>query len=100
MYPEPVGVEELTEKSIELASEFDGLQTDNGDKTVKNVVTFDNPESMINGNGFVEIPIEDPEHLKKLIITADVTSSAGDVCKDNRLDSFDLVMMRKMLINK
>ncbi|MDE7226663.1 MAG: dockerin type I repeat-containing protein, partial [Ruminococcus sp.] len=59
------------------ASEFDGLQTDNGDKTVQNVVTFDNPESMINGNGFVEIPIEDPEHLKKLIITADVTSSAG-----------------------
>ncbi|MDE6775716.1 MAG: dockerin type I repeat-containing protein, partial [Ruminococcus sp.] len=26
--------------------------------------------------------------------------SAGNVYKDNRLDSFDLVMMRKMLINK
>lgn len=59
------------------SSDFDGLQTDDGNKTVQNVVTFDNPESMINSNGFVEIPIEDPEHLKKVIMTADVTSSAG-----------------------
>ncbi len=59
------------------ASDFEGLKKDDGGETVQNVVTFDNPESLINGNGFVEIPIEDPEHLKKVIITADVTSSAG-----------------------
>ena len=33
--------------------------------------------NMINENGFVEIPITDPAHLKKIIITGDVKSSAG-----------------------
>lgn len=59
------------------ASDFEGLKKDDDKKPVQNVVTFDNPESMINSNGYVEIPIEDPEHLKKVIMTADVTSSAG-----------------------
>ncbi len=49
------------------------LQTQKEQKTV----AFDDPASMINANGFVEIPIEDPEHLKKVVMTADVTSSAG-----------------------
>jgi len=43
---------------------------------VKNV-DFDDPESMKNADGWVEIPIEDAEHLKKVILTADVSSSAG-----------------------
>lgn len=38
---------------------------------------FDDPESMINENGFVEIPISAPEYLKKIVITGDVSSSAG-----------------------
>ena len=38
---------------------------------------FDDPESMINENGYVEIPISDPEHIKKMVITGDVASSAG-----------------------
>lgn len=38
---------------------------------------FDDPMDMINKNGFVEIPITDPEHLRKIIITGDVKSSAG-----------------------
>ena len=32
---------------------------------------------MKNSDGNIEIPITDPEHLKKVILTADVTSSAG-----------------------
>ncbi|MBQ8962094.1 MAG: glycoside hydrolase [Ruminococcus sp.] len=38
---------------------------------------YDDPMSMINENGYVEIPITDPEHLKKIVITGDVASSAG-----------------------
>ena len=38
---------------------------------------FDDPMSMVNDNGFVEIPITDAEHLKKIVITGDVSSSAG-----------------------
>ena len=38
---------------------------------------FSDPMSMINENGYVEIPITDPEHLKRVVMTADVTSSAG-----------------------
>ncbi len=59
------------------ASDFEGLEKDEDNKPVQNVVTFDNPESMVNENGYIEIPIEDPEHLKKITMTADVTSSAG-----------------------
>lgn len=58
-------------------SDFEGLKKDDGGEKVRNVVTFDNPESLINSNGYVEVPIDDPEHLKKVIITADVTSSAN-----------------------
>ena len=39
--------------------------------------TFDDPMNMINENGYVEIPISDPEHLKAIVITGDVKSSAG-----------------------
>ncbi|MBR2284612.1 MAG: glycoside hydrolase [Ruminococcus sp.] len=40
-------------------------------------VVYDDPMSMINSNGYVEIPITDPEHLRKITMTADVSSSAG-----------------------
>ncbi len=46
------------------------------EKTQKTAV-FDDPMSMVNQNGYVEIPISDPEHLKQIIITGDVKSSAG-----------------------
>ncbi len=38
---------------------------------------FDDPMKLVNENGYVEIPVSDPEHLKKIIMTADVKSSAG-----------------------
>ena len=40
-------------------------------------VVFDDPMNLLNENGYVEIPITDPEHLKKIVMTADVSSSAG-----------------------
>lgn len=43
---------------------------------IKSVV-YDDPMDRINENGFVEIPITDPEHLSKIVITGDVTSSLG-----------------------
>lgn len=46
------------------------------EKTEKTTV-YSDPMNMINENGFVEIPITDPAHLKKIIITGDVKSSAG-----------------------
>lgn len=59
------------------ASDFENLDNSGENETVRNIVEFKEPEKMINSNGYVEIPIEDPEHLRKIIITADVTSGAG-----------------------
>lgn len=59
------------------ASDFDGLDIYDETKVQQTTVTFDNIDNMINKDGNVEIPITDPEHLKKIILTADVTSSAG-----------------------
>ncbi|MCM1133290.1 MAG: glycoside hydrolase [Ruminococcus flavefaciens] len=56
---------------------FDGEQKADEIQKEEKTVTFDDPMSLVNKNGFVEVPIEDPEHLKKVILTADVTSSAG-----------------------
>ncbi len=61
----------------ENADEFDNLKKEEESKPEVKTVTFDDPMSMINANGYVEVPIDDPEHLKKVILTADVTSSAG-----------------------
>lgn len=61
----------------ENADEFDNLKTDDENKKETKTVTFEDPMSMINANGYVEIPIDDPEHLKQVILTADVISSAG-----------------------
>lgn len=59
------------------ASDFKDLKPYDPDSVTKKVVTIDNPSANINANGFVEIPIEDPEHLKAINLTANVTSSAG-----------------------
>lgn len=59
------------------ASDFKDLKPYDPDSVEKKVVTIDNPSENINKNGFVEIPIEDPEHLKEIKLTANVTSSAG-----------------------
>lgn len=56
------------------ATAFDGAVQ--AEPVLKSEV-FDDPMSLVNKNGFVEIPITDPEHLSKIIITGDVTSSAG-----------------------
>jgi len=59
------------------ASDFEELEIYNPDKFVQKTETFENPSEMINENGYVEIPITDPEHLVRIDITANVTSSAG-----------------------
>ena len=47
------------------------------EETVEKSEVFDDPMNMLNDNGYIEIPISDPEHLKKIVLTGDVTSSAG-----------------------
>lgn len=59
------------------ASDFDGLKPFDPDSIQKKVITIDNPSEYINKLGYVEVPIEDPEHLKEIKLTANVTSSAG-----------------------
>lgn len=59
------------------ASDFDGLQIYDPDAITVKTVTFDDLDIRINANGYLEIPVEDPEHLKKVIINADVTSEKG-----------------------
>ena len=56
------------------ANAFSDVQQE--EKTQK-TVTFDDPMSMVNENGFIEIPITDAAHLKQIVITGDVKSSAG-----------------------
>lgn len=59
------------------ASDFDGLQIYDPDAITVETVTFDDLDSRLNANGYLEVPVEDPEHLKKVIINADVTSEKG-----------------------
>lgn len=59
------------------ASDFEGLELYNPDKFTYKTETFEDIENMINKNGYVEVPITDPEHLARIDIIADVTSSAG-----------------------
>lgn len=59
------------------AADFDGLEIYDPDKATERVEVFADPESMINENGYVEIPITDPKNLMQIRITGDVTSSAG-----------------------
>ncbi len=59
------------------ASDFADLELYDPDKIVQKIETFENAEDMINANGYVEVPITDPEHLVRIDITGNVTSSAG-----------------------
>ena len=47
------------------------------EEITEKTTVYDDPSERINENGFVEIPITDPEHLKKIVITGDVSSSGG-----------------------
>lgn len=58
------------------ANAFDGAQQE--ENATKSVV-YDDPMDRINENGYVEIPITDPEHLQEIVITADVTSKSGSI---------------------
>lgn len=58
------------------ASDFDGLELYNPDKYRYETVTFTDL-STVNENGYLEVPIDDPEHLYRINMTANVTSSAG-----------------------
>ncbi len=59
------------------ASDFDGLQIYDPDAITIKTVTFDDLDQRVNANGYIEVPVDDPEHLKKVIITGDVTSEMG-----------------------
>lgn len=59
------------------ATDFENLEIYNPDKYTQKTEVFKDLSEMINENGFTEIPITDPEHLVRIDITANVTSSAG-----------------------
>lgn len=58
------------------ASDFEGLDIYNPDQYRYETVTFTDLTE-VNANGYLEVPVEDPEHLYKVNMTANVTSSAG-----------------------
>ena len=62
---------------IAVSDDADAFSNAAEEETVEKTVTYDDPMDRINDNGFVEIPITDAKHLKKIVITGDVTSSAG-----------------------
>lgn len=47
------------------------------EEKVQKSEVYDDPMNMVNENGYVEIPITDPEHLKQIVITGDVSSKLG-----------------------
>lgn len=59
------------------ASDFDGLEIYDPDAITVETVIFDDLDTRVNANGYIEVPVTDPEHLKKVIITADVASEMG-----------------------
>ena len=59
------------------ASDFSDLTLYDPNKITERTETFNDVNSLINKDGNVEIPITDAENLKKIVLTADVTSSAG-----------------------
>lgn len=59
------------------ASDFAGLSTYVPEEVHERIVTIEDPQDHINKNGYVEFPIDDPEHLKRVVLTADVTSPMG-----------------------
>lgn len=59
------------------ADAFDGLKTYSESKPEVKTVEITDIESITNDKGFVVVPIEDAEHLSKIIINGSVTSPAG-----------------------
>ena len=59
------------------ASDFSDLTLYDPNKITERTETFNDVNSLINKDGNVEIPITDAENLKKIVLTANVTSSAG-----------------------
>ncbi len=59
------------------ASDFAGLELYDPSKITEVTEEFTDIDSLINKNGYVEIPISDAANLKSVTLTADVTSSAG-----------------------
>ncbi|MBQ9956091.1 MAG: glycoside hydrolase family 44 protein, partial [Ruminococcus sp.] len=58
------------------ASDFEDLELYNPDKyRYESVVYTDLSE--VNANGYLEVPVTDPEHIYRVNMTANVTSSAG-----------------------
>ncbi len=62
---------------IVISDKADAFEGAKQEEKIEKAAVYDDPMNMINENGYVEIPITDPEHLKKIVITGDVTSSAG-----------------------
>ena len=60
-----------------ISEDADAFADAKQEEKTQKTETFDDPMSMINENGYVEIPISDLEHLKAIVITGDVKSSAG-----------------------
>ncbi len=59
------------------AADLGDIEIYDPDRYTQKIETFDDPQSLINENGFVAVPITDAAALKEIRITADVTSSAG-----------------------
>ena len=59
------------------ADAFDGLKKYSETEDLTKTETYTDLDKMVNGNGYVEIPITDEKHLSKIIINGKVTSSAG-----------------------
>lgn len=59
------------------ANAFDGLDIYDPNVKTERSVVFDDPMSMVGSDDFIEIPIEDPEHLVRIEVTADVVSTLG-----------------------
>ncbi len=57
------------------ASDFEGLQVYDPNATREESVVY--TEFELNENGYIEVPVTDPEHLSKVIITGDVTAQMG-----------------------
>ena len=62
---------------VVVSDDADAFANAAQEETVEKTETFDDPMNMLNANGYIEIPISDPEHLKKIVLTGDVSSSAG-----------------------
>lgn len=60
-----------------ISDDADAFANAKQEEKVKKSVVYDDPMDRINANGYVEIPITDPKHLKQITITGDVSSSMG-----------------------